>query len=65
MVMAGQMWFLAHPILVFFNSSASCYLIPDRSSASHSNPICINAPWDQYRELGSHHLYNQKDYITT
>jgi len=53
------------PILAFFDSSVSCYLIPVSSSASHFNLICINASWDQYRELGSHHLYNQKDCITT
>ena len=36
MVATGQMWFSLPPILVFFDSSASCYLIQDSSSASHS-----------------------------
>ena len=63
MVTAGRMWFTLYPIMVFFDSSVLCYLIPDSSLASHSNRVCvcvyIYAPWDQYMELGSHHLYNQ------
>jgi len=55
----------SHLILVFFDSGASCFLITDSSSALHSNLICINTPWDQYRKLGSHHLYNQIDCIIT
>jgi len=55
----------SYPIPALFDSGTLYYCISYSSLASHSNLICIDAPWDQYRELGSHHLYNQIDYITT
>jgi len=55
----------SYPILALFDSGTLYYRISDSSSALHSNLICIDALLDQYRELGSRHLYNQIDCITT
>jgi len=56
---------LSYPIPVLFDSGTLYYRISDSSSALHSNLICIDALWDLYRELGSHHSYNQIDCINT